>query len=126
MANPHVPGNRRLNSDGTIDVHCKICGNFICRQMYKGYSTAICHWCANDIPRPLEEDPNPATVNLYNEEESEKQRSGAYGLSGFAFKAVSLLKKVFKPKPTSEKIAGAKKRRPLFEKAKGEEKPDEG
>jgi len=37
---------RRLNSDGTITVVCKVCGKPIYRGLYQGFSTALCLDCA--------------------------------------------------------------------------------
>jgi hypothetical protein len=122
MGSSHIPAFRKLGNDGTVEIFCRICERFISRQPYRGFSTAICYWCATGIPRPLEEDPTPASVNLYNESESDRQ-----GLAGFVFKAVGFLKKIATSKTTSEKVAGAKKRKPLFSKTKdeAEEKKDE-
>lgn len=42
---------RRINSDGTIDIICSICETTICRQPYRGYSTAICAHCSGELER---------------------------------------------------------------------------
>lgn len=40
------------NPDGTVNIHCKKCGYFICRTTYTGYSSAICHYCDTGTIRP--------------------------------------------------------------------------
>lgn len=42
---PYVP-KRRIRTDGSVDIHCKDCGEFICTHTsYPGFSTAICIKC---------------------------------------------------------------------------------
>ena len=45
-------GNRRkVNSDGTITIICRICERPISREQYRGFSTAICAVCHGELER---------------------------------------------------------------------------
>lgn len=41
----------RLGADGLITIICYICEKPICREQYRGFSTAICAVCAGEIQR---------------------------------------------------------------------------
>jgi hypothetical protein len=43
---------RIRNLDGSVNIHCRRCGYFICKTSYNGYSSAICYWCEQGLPRP--------------------------------------------------------------------------
>lgn len=67
---------RKLNADGTITIKCRICGKDISRQMYRGFSTAVCAVCQNEVEKGKTPDEILAMVkkqeenlkiNLYNE-----------------------------------------------------------
>lgn len=45
-------GNRRkVNSDGTITIICRICERPISREQYRGFSTATCAVCHGELER---------------------------------------------------------------------------
>lgn len=48
---------RIRNPDGSVNIHCRRCGHFICKRFATGYGTftnALCYWCQNNLPRPQE------------------------------------------------------------------------
>ncbi len=48
--NPYgLTSGRKVNTDGTIDIKCRICAKTICREPYRRFSTAICATCNGDI-----------------------------------------------------------------------------
>ena len=47
----------RLHSDGTIDIHCKKCGEFIYTTIYRGISTIVCNKCHYSKKTELETTP---------------------------------------------------------------------
>ena len=42
---------RRVGADGKINIICRICEKVICREMYRGYSTAICVTCSGELDK---------------------------------------------------------------------------
>src|SRR5712672_882798 len=52
---------RVRNADGTVNIHCRKCGHFICRTPYNGITQAECIYCERGIPRPI--DPREELLN---------------------------------------------------------------
>src|SRR6266700_889408 len=48
-----VGKGRRVGADGLINIVCRICEKTICRELYRGYSTAICAVCSEQLDRGL-------------------------------------------------------------------------
>lgn len=67
--NPTPSQNRKLNADGSVNIHCRQCGEFVCTVSYRGFSTVdYCYYCLNDLPRPVNKDPQEELIrSLYNE-----------------------------------------------------------
>lgn len=122
---PNYP--RRINADGTIDIRCKICGEFICRTLYRGFSTSICHQCGGgdpldptwqDLRTPGLEPPREDDMSLYNLEAlpvnvNPDERVGAIG---YIFRALGFRgkKKDTERTKASRETAARKRRRPIF------------
>jgi hypothetical protein len=73
---------RRVNSDGSVDIKCRICEKTICREMYRGFSTAICAHCSGELERGMRpEDIIRQTVA--KEEEQGRELYNDLGTAGF-------------------------------------------
>ena len=45
---------RIRNPDGTVNIHCRKCGHYICTMSFNGIRTALCHYCCETgETRPL-------------------------------------------------------------------------
>ncbi len=120
------PGTlRRVNSDGTVTVLCRICGKALYRGMYQGFSTAKCSDCsgvstenvitgATVLPdgRVIYQADQKADAILYTEApEMEK-----VGLARAVFRALGFGRPK-EPKPAStesKKVSKEKRRKPIF------------
>lgn len=40
---------RRVSSDGLVEIMCRICEKPICKEQYRGFSTAICAVCQGEL-----------------------------------------------------------------------------
>lgn len=88
MASYTPPHQRRtLNSDGTVNIHCRECGEFICKSRYAGYTSAICSKCQGC---PLPTPPEDMMPEMYATDMK------TVGTPKFSFQAVGFLKKVVK------------------------------
>jgi hypothetical protein len=117
---------RRLNSDGTITIICKVCGKPLHRGLYQGFSTAKCSDCAGV---PTDDVITGATTlpdgRVIYQPKSYAEDSLLYPEGGVVEK-VGLARAVFRalgfgrpkePKPPeveSRKVSRGKRRRPIF------------
>ena len=116
---------RRLNSDGTVTVHCKICGKPIYRGLYQGFSTAKCSDCAG-VPTDdvmtgatilpdgrVIYQPKAYTDSLLYPESPEVEK---VGLARAVFRALGFgrPKEPKPPEVESRKVAREKRRKPIF------------
>lgn len=108
MASYTPPHQRRvLNADGTVNIHCRSCGEFICKSRYAGYTSATCAKCQGT---PIPAVPEDTLPEMYNTD------MRTVGTPKFSFQAVGFLKKVVK-KVAKASIDAARrvKRKPLME-----------
>lgn len=122
--NPIFPvGGRRPNSDGTVTIYCRQCGQPICKQQYRGFSTVDqCYQCNTGNPLPMTEQEFLEQALFGEPDAPEKER---VGLASYVFRAVGWLKKVReKPSKETRNVLKRKKRRPLFSSEKEDTPPD--
>jgi hypothetical protein len=116
---------RRINSDGSVTVVCKVCGKPIYRGLYQGFSTAKCSDCAGT---PTDDvitgatilpdgrviyQPKAYTDSLLYPEAPEVEK---VGLARAVFRALGFGRPK-EPKPDqveSMKVAREKRRKPIF------------
>lgn len=135
---------RTRNIDGTVNIHCNICGHFICKTSYTGFSTATCEYCRTGSPRPDFLSPQEELLNeIYaaNNETSTieyaakpKKKFNLLDMAINTVKALGFRRNIEEPidkekveyktsdKETSKQVAKRKLREPLF---KGKKKKDE-
>ncbi len=73
---------RRVNSDGTVTIICRICEKPICREMYRGFSTAICAYCSGELERGKRPDEIIRQM-VAKEEEQGRELYNDLGMAGF-------------------------------------------
>ena len=104
---------RRVNPDGTVDVKCRICEKTICREPYRGFSTAICVVCQGEI----EHGKKPEEIVAQMQKREFDEANAVYDDLGPAgFKVAGLGTRI---KEVIEKIkisSSKRKREPLFAK----------
>src|SRR6266566_4134745 len=102
---------RRVGADGMISVKCLICEKTICRELYRGYSTAICAVCSGQ----LEQGKTALELMEQAREQEQKEVQGlAEDLGPLGFKVTGLgerMKDVVKKVKTK---AAVRRRKPLF------------
>lgn len=102
---------RKVGSDGLITIVCRICTKPISREMYRGFSTAICAVCQGEVEKGKTPDEILAMVKKHEE----IQRYEVYNSIGPSnFRVVGIGERI---KDVVEKIrvAATKRRRtPLF------------
>ena len=102
----------RLGADGRITIICYICEKPICRETYRGFSTAICAVCAGEIERGKRpEDIIAATV----ESEKKLRNQVLEDLGPGRFKVFGIGKRIKEVIETVKKAAQTRRRKPLFE-----------
>ena len=133
------------NPDGSVNVHCRECGHFICRRFASGYgmfSSAICHFCANSLPRPIDYmDPQEALLlEIYSQQDLEgsiekvsKPKNKKFNILDLVVNTVKALgyrakeysemnteeiKYMTADNESSKQVAKRKKRVPIFNKDK--------
>jgi hypothetical protein len=102
--------HRVLNADGTVSIHCRQCGVFIMRMMYRGFTTSICTKCQGiEVP---EVQAQRDEALLYTEE-PEKEKMG---LARSVFRALGFgrPKQPKAPSKKSRAVAKERQRKPLF------------
>ena len=105
------PRSKRMHGDGTITIVCRICETSISREMYRGFSTAICAVCNGDLERGKR--PEEIRANVFKTEESQKH--DLYNDIGpKSFKAEGLGKRIKEVIETVKQAAQKRRRAPLF------------
>lgn len=104
-------GVRKLNSDGTISIICRICTKVISKEGYRGFSTAICAVCQGEV----EKGKTPEEILAMVKKQEEVQRHDLYNEIGPSnFRAMGIGERI---KDVVQKIRTAATRRrrsPLF------------
>lgn len=131
MPNPIQEGSsrskapRRVNSDGTITVVCRICGKPLIRMMYQGFSTVTCSDCKGI---PTDGVVTGATILpdgqvVYNAEQladailyPESPEIEKIGLARSVFRALGFgrPKEPLEPAKESKKVSRERRRKPIF------------
>ena len=104
---------RRVNADGTITIICSICEKIICKENYRGYSTATCAVCAGELERGKRPE-EIMTQTAVREEQEAADMYNDLGMGGFKVKGIGQ-----RIKEVIEKVkhaANIKRRKPLFAK----------
>ena len=102
---------RRVGSDGLITIICRICEKPICKQMYQGFSTAICAVCQGELERGKR--PEEIMDEVYLREN--KQREAVLDdLGPGGFKAVGIGQRIKEVVQKVKETAQGRKRGPLF------------
>jgi hypothetical protein len=107
-------GNRRrLNSDGTISIICRICEKEISREAYRGFSTAICAVCNGELEKGKRpEDIIAQTVVAERDQAAELYND--LGMGGFKAKGLGVR---IKDMVEKVRVAATRRRRsPLLSK----------
>lgn len=108
-----VRSPKQINADGTVNVHCVQCGNFICRTQYRGFTSATCEFCATGKISPLAVPGPDVEASLYNTDEEAREEK--VGLVSHVFRALGFGRpKGAEPEAQSEAVAKRKKRRGLL------------
>lgn len=133
---------RIRNPDGTVNIHCRNCGRFICRTTYTGFSTALCEPCQSGNPRPLFSSPQEELLQqIYSEIDQTstieyaakpKKKFSLIDMAINTVKALGFRRKIEEPidineveyktsdKETSKQVAKRKKRTPIFKRKNDE------
>lgn len=110
MGAPYVPiSGRRLNTDGTINVMCRVCERVISRELYRGFSTAICLKCQG----LLEQGKSVEEILAATKKEEETQAADLYNDVG-TFKVTGIGPRIKQVVAQVKQRAQARKRPPLF------------
>jgi hypothetical protein len=102
---------RRVNSDGTVDIKCRICERTICREMYRGFSTAFCAFCSGELERGKRPDEIIRKV-VAMEEEQGRELYNDLGQGGF--KVAGIGKRTKEIVETIRQKATGRRRGPLL------------
>lgn len=104
---------RRVNPDGTVDIKCLICEQTICREPYRGFSTAICVVCQGEISAGKK--PEEIVAQMKKREFDNANEvyddlgTGGFKVTGLGERIKDVIQKI--------KVAsGRRKRAPLFAK----------
>ena len=102
-----------LNADGTVNIHCRLCGEFISRMMYQGFTTATCTYCEREEARPLPDE----DIEL-----DPLSSSAKVGEHGMVFRVVGFLKKKAAEvaSKASTKMSKKRAKKPLLERTDDE------
>jgi hypothetical protein len=104
---------RRVGSDGLITIICRICEKPICRQMYQGFSTAICAVCQGEIDRGKR--PEDIMQDVWSREE--KAKADVYDdLGPLNYKVAGIGQRIKEVVQAVKQAAQARKRAPIFAK----------
>lgn len=107
------PSGRRVGSDGLITIKCRICEKDICKEQYRGFSTAICTVCQGEIERGQRPEEIMAQVKA-KEEEAARELYNDIGEANFKVTGIGQrLKEVVQK---VKQAAQARRRAPLFAK----------
>lgn len=102
---------RKVGSDGLITIVCRICTKPISREMYRGFSTAICAVCQGEV----EKGKTPDEILAMVKKQEEIQRYEVYNEIGPSnFRVVGIGERI---KDVVQKIrekATKRRRTPLF------------
>jgi hypothetical protein len=104
---------RRVGADGLITIKCRICEKDICREMYRGFSTAICAVCQGEIERGKR--PEDLMDEVHAREV--KARDDVYDdLGPLGFKVAGLGQRIKEVVVKVKEAAQKRRRSPLFAK----------
>ena len=102
---------RKLNADGTITIKCRICGKDISRQMYRGFSTAICAVCQSEV----EKGKTPEEILAIVKKQEEEQKINLYNEIGPSnFRVIGLGRRIKEVIQEIRQKATRRRRTPLF------------
>ena len=102
---------RRVGSDGLIEIICRICERPICKEQYRGFSTAICAVCQGE----LEAGRRPEDLirqSLQKEESDRAEVISDLGMGGF--RAVGIGQRIKDVIQQVRQKAFSRKRPPLL------------
>jgi hypothetical protein len=131
---------RIRNNDGTVNIHCRKCGCFICKMNFTGIYTSLCHYCYTGDLRPLSAQ-EELLQNLYPDDQGTieqlskpKKKFNILDLMINTFQAIGVGSKKEKQidqdvvkyptadNETSRAVAKRKRREPIFNFNKKESK----
>lgn len=102
---------RRVNSDGTVTIICRICEKIISKENYRGYSTAVCAVCAGELERGKRPEEIMAQRTISEQQEVADVYNdlgeGQFKVKGVGERVKDVIQKV-------KKAATARRRKPLF------------
>jgi len=102
---------KRLHADGTITIVCRICEKPISREMYRGFSTAICAVCHGDLERGM----RPEEIRARAERHDDTIRHDVYNDIGpKGFKAEGIGMRIKEAIQQVKQAAQRRRRSPLF------------
>ena len=102
---------RRVNSDGLIEIICRICERPICKEQYRGFSTAICAVCQGELDagrRPED------LIRQVVQDESRQRDNVLDDLGMGGFRAHGIGERIKQAIQKVRKAAQVRKRAPLF------------
>lgn len=104
-------GVRKLNSDGTISIICRICTKVISKEGYRGFSTAICAVCQGEV----EKGKTPEEILAMVKKQEETQRHDLYNEIGPSnFRAMGIGERIKEVVQKIRTAATRRRRSPLF------------
>lgn len=106
-------GRRRVGSDGLVTIVCRICEKPISKEMYRGFSTAICAVCQGYVDQGKTPDQILAMVKK-QEEEVKYTLYNEIGPSNF--RAIGLGERIKEVVQKIRTAATRRRRSPLFAK----------
>lgn len=119
MADPNNPlysflgpgTSRRVGSDGLVKIKCRICGKDISKEMYRGFSTAVCAVCQGEVEKGKTPDEILAMVKA----QEENEKLGLYNEVGPGnFRAIGFGARIKEVIDKVRKTATRRRRSPLF------------
>lgn len=105
------PGRRRVGADGLIQIVCKICEKTIAREMYRGFSTAICAVCNEELERGKTAQEIMESTRV-REQKAAEEVFDDIGSSNF--KAIGIGQRLKEVVQGVKKAAQGRRRKPLF------------
>lgn len=107
------PSGRRVGSDGLLEIKCRICEKTICKEQYRGFSTAICAVCQGAI----EQGQRPEEIMARTKQKEEEEARELYNdIGGANFKAMGIGQRVKEVIQKVKQAAQGRRRAPLFAK----------
>jgi hypothetical protein len=111
FGNQGAPRGRRVGADGLIEIKCRICERTICKEMYRGFSTAICAVCSEQVERGRTPQEIMEDVRVVEE----KGRTDVYeDLGQLGYKVTGLGTRMKEVVQKIKQKAFTRKRKPLF------------